>query len=135
MKCKVKFRDSDHLDFYLDCLPKCRYQDPYHSALVYCLGIDRGTREHIDRIYDFKTGYVRTECLHEGWQTSGSMRITRMAFNLYNNGMPSVSDVMTKDEMYEESERYTPADLFCCEYAEYFWQAVRIRYPEYYRET
>ena len=64
----------------------------YHQALVYCLGIDRDTRENVNKIYNFKTGYVKTECLQEGWQTSGSLRIVRMAFNLYCNGTPSVGD-------------------------------------------
>ena len=73
-------------------LSKCRYQDVYHRALVYCLGIDRDTREHADSIYNFKSGCARTECLHEDWQTSGSVRIVRMAFNLYCNGTLSVYD-------------------------------------------
>ena len=131
MKSEMKFRGNAHSDFYLRYLPQCRYQDSYHSALIYCLGIDRDTRNHIDRIYDFKTGYVKPECLLEGWQTSGSMKIIRMAYNLYNDGIPSIDDDMTKDEVSEESERYTPSDLFCCEYASYFWQAIKIRYPDY----
>lgn len=39
------------------------------------------TRRNIYSIYDFKTGCVKTECLHEGWQTSGSVKVVRMAFN------------------------------------------------------
>jgi site-specific recombinases, DNA invertase pin homologs len=64
----------------------------YHKALCYCLGISVDTRRNINSIYDFKTGCVKTECLHEGWQTSGSMKVVRMAFNLYCNGTPSVDD-------------------------------------------
>ena len=48
--------------------------------------------------YDFKTGCVKTECLHEGWQTSGSMKVVRMAFNLYCNGIPSVDDYTKTEE-------------------------------------
>ena len=73
-------------------LKKVRYQDVYHKALCYCLGISVDTRRNINSIYDFKTGCVKTECLHEGWQTSGSMKVVRMAFNLYCNGTPSVDD-------------------------------------------
>ncbi len=69
----------------------------YHKALCYCLGISDDTRRNINSIYDFKTGCVKTECLHEGWQTSGSMKVVRMAFNLYCNGAPSVDDY-TKTE-------------------------------------
>ena len=86
----ITFKSKEHGKFYEEYLEKCRYQDVYHQALVYCLGIDRDTRENVNKIYNFKTGCVKTESLQEGWQTSGSLRIVRMAFNLYCNGVPSV---------------------------------------------
>ena len=88
----ITFMNKEHKEFYLEYLPKCRWKDVYHKALVYCLGIDRDTRKHVNRIYDFKNGSVKPECLQEGWQTSGSVRVVRMAFNLYCNGTPSVYD-------------------------------------------
>ena len=48
-------------------LKEVRYQDVYHKALCYCLGICNDSRENAYRIYDFKTGNVKTECLNEGW--------------------------------------------------------------------
>lgn len=125
------FKDKEHERFYIEYLAKCRYQDVYHKALVYCLGIDRDTRRNAKRIYDFKTGCVKTECLREGWQTSGSVKIIRMAFNLYCNGTPSVGDYTDLEEQIEECQCYTAEDLFCCSYAKYFWEAIKIRYPEY----
>ena len=99
---------------------------------VYCLGIDRDTRNNVNKIYNFKTGCVKTECLQEGWQTSGSLRIVRMAFNLYCNGTPSVGDYEAEEEdQLKECQCYTVEDLFCCGYARYFWEAIKIRYPEY----
>ena len=79
-------------------LKKMQYQDEYHMALCYCLGISDDTRRNIDRIYDFETGCVKPACLYEGWQTSGSKKIVRMAFNLYCNGTPSVDEDTTTDE-------------------------------------
>lgn len=67
----ITFKSEAHKIFYLEYLPECRYQDVYHKALVYCLGIDADTRNHVNSIYDFKTGCVKTKCLNEGWQTSG----------------------------------------------------------------
>ena len=128
----ITFKSAAHKDFYLEYLPQCRYQDVYHKALVYCLGIDADTRNHVNRIYDFKSGYVKPKCLNEGWQTSGSMRIVRMAFNLYCNGTPSVFDIEDAEEQLRECGCYTVEDLFCCGYAKYFWEAIKIRYPEYY---
>ena len=55
-------------------------------------------RRNIKSIYNFKTGCVITECLHEGWQTSGSLKVVRMAFNLYCNGTPSVFDYDDAEE-------------------------------------
>ena len=60
-----------------DCFDVC------HQALFYCLGIDRDTRNHIDSIYNFSERIINTECLKEGWITSGSGRVLRMAFNLF----------------------------------------------------
>ena len=127
----ILFKSKEHKEFYLEYLPQCRYRDVYHAALVYCLGIDRDTREHAEQIYDFKTGLVKTECLHEGWQTSGSKKIVRMAFNLYCNGTPSTYEYEKAEEQLEDCGRYTVEDLFCCGYAPFFWQAIKIRYPEY----
>ena len=77
----ITFKNEAHKKFYMEYLQKCRYQDVYHKALVYCLGLNSDTRDHVDRIYDFKEGYVKPECLYEGWQTSGSMKVVRMAYN------------------------------------------------------
>ena len=62
----ITFKSKEHEKFYMEYLKKCRYQDVYHQALVYCLGIDRDTRENVNKIYNFKTGCVKTESLQEG---------------------------------------------------------------------
>ena len=128
---EIMFINEQHKAFYEKSLRKCRYQDVYHKALCYCLGICEDTRRNVKRIYDFKTGSVKTECLHEGWQTSGSARVVRLAFNLYNNGTPSVYDYEDDESKLNECKQYTVEDIFCCGYAPYFWEAVKVRYPEY----
>jgi hypothetical protein len=126
----VTFKNKEHENFYNEYLQKCRYKDVYHKALVYCLGLSDDTRRNAKRIYDFKTGYVKPECLHEGWQTSGSVKIVRMAFNLYCNGTPSVDDSENPEEQLRECRCYTVEELFCCGYARYFWEAIKLRYPD-----
>jgi len=128
---EIVFISDAHKKFYYEKLKKVRVQDEYHKALIYCLGISNDTRMNINRIYDFKTGCVKAECLHEGWQTSGSAKVVRMAFNLYCNNTPSVSSDDNAEEQVKECRRYSVEELFCCMYAPYFWQAVQIRYPEY----
>lgn len=125
---EIIFISEAHEKFYYKKLKEVRYQDVYHKALCYCLGINDDTRRNANRIYDFKTGCVKTECLHEGWQTSGSVKVVRMAFNLYCNATPSVDDYKDAEEQINECRQYTVEELFCCAYAPYFWQAIQIRY-------
>jgi len=127
---KIIFKNSEHLKFYEKFLQKCRSRDVCHKALVYCLGIDEDTRNHIYTIYDFKGGFVRPECLSKGWITSGNGKIIRMAFNLYFDGVPGIYNDELEDQL-NECINYTVNELFCCEYAKYFWEAIKIRYPEY----
>ena len=51
----IIFKDKQHKDFYMEFLPRCRYQDVYHKALVYCLGLSRDTRANARQIYAFET--------------------------------------------------------------------------------
>jgi len=134
-EANVIFISEAHEKFYYEKLKEVRYQDEYHKALCYCLGICNDTRENANRVYDFKTGYVKPECLREGWQTSGSQRVVRMAFNLYCNGTPSVNEYDDAEEQLTECRLYTVEELFCCGYAPYFWQAIQIRYPEYTKDN
>ena len=127
----ITFKNEAHKLFYETALTKCREQDCYHKALVYYLGLEEDTRECIGSIYDFRTGCVKTECLHEGWITSGSAKIIRMAFYLYCNDAPSVNDYDNAEEKVEEYKKYSVEDIFSCGYARYFWQAILLRYPEY----
>ena len=101
-KENMLFVCEEHKIFYYKSLKRVRQVDVYHNALCYCLGISSDTRRNIDRIYDFATGSVKTECLREGWQTSGSMRVVRMAFGLYCNHTPSVYDYEAPEEQLDE---------------------------------
>lgn len=127
----IKFKNNSHQKFYEKWMPQCRYQDVYHKALVYCLGINDDTRECVTQIYNFETGCVNTECLTNGWITSGSAKVVRMAFNLYCNGTPSVEEYKDETERLSECKLYTVEDIFCTGYARYFWEAIKLRYPEY----
>ena len=111
------FANERHEKFYYEKLEEARDPDCYYKALVYILGISEDTRNHFSQIYDMKSGCIKTKCLHEGWQTSGSVRVIRLAFNLYTNGMPSIDDYKRKDEQIDECSGYSVSDIF--------------RYPEY----
>ena len=125
-KENIRFISEAHEKFYYEKLKEVRYVDVYHKALCYCLGISDDTRRNINRIYDFKTGCVKPECLHDGWQTSGSEKVVRMAFNLYCNGTPSVDDELDAEEQIDECRRYSAEDLFCCCYAPFSGRQYRL---------
>ena len=132
---ELMFISEEHEKFYYEKMKEVREQDGYHKALIYCLGICYDTRRLVNRIYDFETGCVKVECLNEGWQTSSSMRVVRMAMNLYCSGTPSVYEYKNLKEQLSESLLYSVDELFCCGYAPYFWQAIKLRYPEYTRDN
>ena len=44
---------------------------------------------------------------YQGWQTSGSVKVVRLAFNLYTDGMPSVDDNESRDEQVSECRGYS----------------------------
>lgn len=129
--CGILFNGNEHKDFYIETLKKCSHMDEFHKALVYCLGIDKDARAHFGQIYDLKRGCVDTASLHKGWQTNCSRKTIRLAFNLYCNAAPSVYDYENAVDQTMELQCYTVSDLFSCVYAPYFWQAVKLRYPEY----
>ena len=128
------FTDEEHERFYYEKLEQARSQDCYHKALIYVLGISEDTRKHFSQIYDIKTGNVKTDCLYQGWQTSGSLIVIRLAFNLYTDTTPSVNDYKIRDGKMKECRKYSVSDIFNFGYALYNWQGIKLRYPEYCRK-
>ncbi len=121
----VVFADDTHKQLFLEVLGRMNLKsdDVYRESLAYLITLDVVCREHIDSIYDFNERYIKPECIDEPWQTSTSRRTTLLAFNLFT----SCSDWCPDDLKY----MLTPDNIFCCEYAFYYFEAVRLRYPEY----
>ena len=99
----IRFESQEHENFFYSMLRKTGNTDSYHQAFFYC--------------------HIRPEGLHEGWQTGGSIRLTRLAFNLWNG---------YTENRYERLS--TPYEIFDCGYAPYFFEAIRLKYPDYCRE-
>lgn len=119
VKAEILFKSSEHELFYNEMLAKCAYEDCYHRALIYALGINEDTRRHINEIYDFGTRCVKvTSSLKAGWITSGTARALRLAFNLFLNEVPEKGS----------RDRYSVAEIFNYGDAEYFFQAIKLRY-------
>ena len=113
----IKFRDTAHRDFFLENMMKCRVNDCYHRAFFYVMGIASETRANINQMFNFKEDCIEPEGMHGGWQTSGTVKVCHLAFNLWNGYAE------------EGRERYfTPEELFCCEFAT-LWRASRSDTP------
>ena len=73
---EIRFSSKEHEKFFYQMLAKCGKHDSYYSSFFYCVGISEDTRNHVDRMFDFKERLIKPEALHEGWQTGGSTRLT-----------------------------------------------------------
>lgn len=119
----IDFHDDEHKKFYNDKIEYVSDPDVYYCSLVYILGISDITREFFDQIFDIKKGLIKPECLDKAWQTGNTLRTVRLAFNLYTNRIPE-SD-------FQNAQYYSASDIFCSSYAPYYWQGIKLRYPEY----
>ena len=80
---EIKFSSKAHRDFFVEMMGKCRKNDTYHRAFFYVMGIASETRANINRMFDFKNDWIMPEGMHGGWQTSGTVRVCQLAFNLW----------------------------------------------------
>jgi len=115
---EIKFISDEQKTFYEEILNRSRKVDVYHRAFFYLIGLTHDTRQHVSSLFDFVGDVIIPEGLDAGWQTGSTTRICRLAFNLWN-GYDG-----------EGTNGYTPDELFCCEFAEYFCEAIKLRFPE-----
>ena len=125
------FKDNYHKIFYEENVKKTNSErDPYRKALFYTLGLTEETRKHVNHLYDFRESGIDFDGLSQPWQTSTSKQVTRLAFNLYNNFCGDIGD-----EIIDNPSHYTPEDIFSNSLMAYMFEAVKVRYPEYYHEV
>lgn len=133
----MKFKDECHETLFWVIMQKMTCKGVYHQSVAYLIALDSVCRNHVEEIFDFKENLIRRESLHKGWQTGTSKKTTRLAFNLWNDCCTDGEIYTDKDgdNDYLPSESYSVSEIFCCEYAPYYWEAVKIRYPEYAGEN
>lgn len=119
----IKFASKEHEEFFHSMLKKCGTADACYQAFFYCVGISGTARTNVRQLFDFGARQIKPEGLHEGWQTGGTARLTRLAFNLWNGYVEEGAGRMS-----------TPYEIFDCGYAPYFYESIRLRYPEFCRE-
>ncbi len=97
---KLKFCSPEHEEFYNKQLAKCYFNDCYHRALIYALGITENIRNHFSQVYDIDTDSIKPRFKDRQWLTGTDIRTLKLAFNLFNDGNKcDVSDVFSFDGM------------------------------------
>lgn len=95
------FISDKHREFYYEH-EQITARGKDYRALVYTLGISPDCRKHFSTLYDAEYGGIIPDGLRAGWQTDGSRKITRLAFNLYT--WHTAPD--------DDPELYAPKELF-----------------------
>lgn len=116
----VQFMNSEHEKKYYSVLARMRSTDCYHRAVAYLFTLDKDCARHINDVFDFKEDAINPDGLHSGWQTGTSVQTTRLAFNLWNGFIEK-----------GEEKRFTPNEIFTSTYANYYFEAIKLRYPEH----
>ena len=117
----ILFHSEEHKCFFTEKISE-NGADVYYSPLVYLMGLTEETRGHFKDCFSEEERGINPAALEANWQTGTTDKITRLAFNLWNGWVSS-----------PEEEAYTPYHLFCCEFAPFFYEAIKLRYPEYTR--
>ena len=128
----IVFANEAHETFFREKvreLPNSR-KDNKEVAMIYTLGICDMTRAAFTQIVDQRTEQINPMALFAGWQTSASMKVTRLAINLYTGFSQTVNRDDSKEgyNFGEVSSEYTVEEVFDCPYARYFIESVRLRY-------
>lgn len=131
---EIRFEDDEHEHKFDEICRKMKRHDSYHMAVAYLFSLDTACRYHIDDVFDFDGDGIKLDGLRKAWQTSTSRRTTHLAFNLWNGCCYDGQTYIDKNgyEADLPSAEYTPDSIFCDNLAEYFFEAIRIRYPQYF---
>ena len=128
---RLKFKDEKHREFYEEKTQVLESSE-YLKSLIYLIGLSSTTRGRWNEIFQEEDGIIKPEVLKASWQTGTSLKILRLAFQLYTDSTVSDTDFETGEQDIEECRRYSVSDIFCCEYAPFFAEALKIRYFIYF---
>jgi hypothetical protein len=95
------FVSDEHQQFYKNHADIVNCGNDY-AALVYTLGINHLCRKHFNQLYDQNRKRIIPDGLTEWWQTGASVKITRLAFNLFTGQVAPGDD----------PANYAPMELF-----------------------
>lgn len=133
----ILFENTEHERKYYSVLKSMKNNDCYHKSVAYLFTLDLVCFDHINSLFDFKEDIIKRNGLNESWQTETSKKTTQLTFNLWN-GCCTDGETYIDSEGYEQdltSQYYAVDEIFCCSYAPYYWEAIKLRYPEYINQN
>jgi hypothetical protein len=133
----INFESRVHYEFFEEKMIQLR-PDCYLNSLIYTLGICHETRAHWHTLYDEVKGEINPDAIQSSWKTSGSIRVTRLAFHLFTNSMPTVNSCDKREQLTcdcKECQQYSIVELFCDEHAPYFVEVIKLRFPSSFRDS
>ena len=133
-KNAIKFSERAHEDFYYrktyEYDRKAGNVDGNSHAFFYLMGLCKEIRENFSSVFSMEEKSTVIDGLFQDWQTESTRKICRLAFNLWNGFCYKNAD--DKNEKMVD-ELYAVDEIFNCEYAEYFFQAIQLKYPALFK--
>lgn len=126
----IIFKDINHKVLYVDILNKMEYCDSYHKCVAYLLSLDDVCSKHIPDIFNFLDDCIKLNALTKSWQTSTSLKTTRLAFNLWNGCCDDGEEYVDNDgyKVPLPSSKYAVDNIFDSPLAKYYFVAVNLRF-------
>lgn len=125
----MNFKNKQHEENYNRFLSLSHSKDSYHKALFYLLALDDSLVNNINSLYSFQEDEIIFEGLDKAFQTSGSLRVTRLAINLFSSVTFS-GQYINEDEGYkDDAKNYAPDNIFNDANIFYFFEALLLRFP------
>ena len=123
MKSYINFKNKNHEIRYFEILSKMKSTDCHHRAVAYLIALANLVPNDV---FNFEDDVILPNGLSKGWQTSSTLRATRLMFNLWNGWAYEYEPTKTDKSV---SSLYSVYNLFHdYEYAPYFYEAVRISF-------
>ena len=123
----IKFKDDLHKQRYYCMLDNIKNYNSSYKALVYLLTLDNRCYDYITDIIDCfesRSGITKPDIAFNcGWHNSTSVKTLRLAYNLWNG--------------YVEPRRESlcsPIEIFRCDLSPYYMEAIKLRFPDYFRD-
>ena len=129
----IKFINSEQRRFFETNVEKLGIaHDPYRLALVYALSLTENCRKHFNKCYNTSTRRICLDVLDSDWTTGTDMKVIHLGFCLFTARIPTVYSERDFENRFWEAYSYNPSELFCTSLAPYFFEAIKLRYSEYF---